>query len=65
MSKNEHAKLIYRTAIKLLELHGEGQNISRKDNNEIFEIGWNLKQIAIRIRCGYNFDADHPYWRAK
>lgn len=39
---------------RLLDLHGKGANhISRRDNNEVFEMSFRLREIAERIKNHY------------
>lgn len=39
---------------RLLDLHSKGSNhISRKDNNQIFDIGFFLQEVAERIKTHY------------
>jgi ribosomal protein S25 len=57
--EKELSKIYDDMAHRLMQLHSEGANfISRKDNNEIFEIAYSLKHIAERIKEKYEYDPE-------
>lgn len=54
---SELSKIYDDMANRLMQLHSHGANfISRKDNNEVFEMAYSLKYIAERIKENYAFD---------
>lgn len=54
LTAGQMAKILDDMGHRLLDLHGAGANhISRKDNNELFEVSFFLKECAERIKTKY------------
>lgn len=53
MTKNQLAREFFKIYKELMILHGNGENITRDDNNKVFEYAFFFKYLAIRIRTGY------------